>query len=52
MTILLVEEKVPFVLSLSHRIYFMVRGRIEHGARKEDLVSNADKFTEYLGVHL
>src|SRR5208283_128751 len=24
LTILLVEEKVPFVLSLSHRIYFMV----------------------------
>ncbi len=52
MTILLVEEKVPFVLSLSHRIYFMAKGRVEHEARKEDLVGKADKFLEYLGVHL
>ncbi len=52
MTILLVEEKVPFVLSLSHRMYFMVKGRIEHGAKKEDLVGKTEKFVEYLGVHL
>jgi branched-chain amino acid transport system ATP-binding protein len=52
MTILLVEEKVPFVLSLSHRIYFMVKGRVEYGARKEDLAGKTDKFVEYLGVHL
>lgn len=52
MTILLVEEKVPFVLSLSHRIYFMVKGRIAAGANKEDLVGQTEKFVEYLGVHL
>ena len=52
MTILLVEEKVPFVLSLSHRIYFMAKGRVEHEARKEDLVGKADKFLDILGVHL
>ncbi|AFM25712.1 ABC transporter ATP-binding protein [Desulfomonile tiedjei] len=50
MTILLVEEKVPFVLSLSHRIYFMVKGRIEHGAAKEDLVERPEVFVDYLGV--
>ena len=52
MTILLVEEKVPFVLSLSHRIYFMVKGKIAYESRKEDLVGKTDKFIEYLGVHL
>jgi len=51
MTILLVEEKVPFVLSLSHRIYFMVKGKVEYGARKEDLVDRTDIFLNYLGVH-
>jgi len=50
MTILLVEEKVPFVLSLAHRIYFMVKGRIEHESRKEDLVGETDIFLKYLGV--
>lgn len=52
MTILLVEEKVPFVLSLSHRIYFMVKGRVEHEARKEDLAGKTDTFLQYLGVHV
>jgi len=52
MTIVLVEEKVPFVLSLSHSIYFMVKGRIAHASRKEDLVGKSEKFVEYLGVHL
>lgn len=51
MTILLVEEKVPFVLSLSHRIYFMVKGKVEHVSRKEDLVGKTDIFLNYLGVH-
>lgn len=51
MTILLVEEKVPFVLSLSHRIYFMVKGKVEYVSRKEDLVGKTDIFLEYLGVH-
>ena len=51
LTILLVEEKVPFVLSLSHRIYFMVKGRVEHGSPKEDLVGKSDIFLKYLGVH-
>ena len=51
MTILLVEEKVPFVLSLSHRIYFMVKGKIENESRKEDLVGKTDVFLKYLGVH-
>lgn len=51
MTILLVEEKVPFVLSLSHRIYFMVKGKVEHASTKEDLVGKTDIFVNYLGVH-
>lgn len=51
MTILLVEEKVPFVLSLSHRMYFMVKGKVEHGSRKEDVVGTTDIFLKYLGVH-
>jgi branched-chain amino acid transport system ATP-binding protein len=50
MTILLVEEKVPFVLSLSHRMYFMVKGKIEHVATKEELEGRQDLFLEYLGV--
>jgi branched-chain amino acid transport system ATP-binding protein len=50
MTILLVEEKVPFVLSLSHRIYFMVKGKIEHETGKEDVMGQTDVFLKYLGV--
>jgi branched-chain amino acid transport system ATP-binding protein len=50
MTILLVEEKVPFVLSLSHRIHFMVKGRVDHVATKEELIGQTDVFLEYLGV--
>jgi ABC-type branched-subunit amino acid transport system ATPase component len=40
------------VLSLSHRIYFMVKGKVACEASKEDLVGKTDKFVEYLGVHL
>lgn len=50
MTILLVEEKVPFTLSLAHRIYFMVKGKIEYESATEELKKREDILVKYLGV--
>jgi len=50
MTILLVEEKVPFALSLAHRVYFMVKGKIEYMATAEELKVKNDILFKYLGV--
>lgn len=36
MTILLVEERVPFALALAHRVYFMVKGRVEYTGTREE----------------
>lgn len=50
MTILLVEERVPFTLALADRIYFMVKGRIEYSATKEELKERKDILVRYLGI--
>ena len=50
MTILLVEERVPFVLSLADRVYFMVKGKVEHSATREELVGRKDILVHYLGI--
>lgn len=50
MTILLVEEKVPFTLSLAHRVYFMVKGKIEYMTTREELKEREDILIKYLGV--
>ncbi|MGQ9859591.1 MAG: ABC transporter ATP-binding protein [Thermodesulfobacteriota bacterium] len=48
--ILLIEEKVPFALALAHRVNFMVKGKIEYVAAKEDLEGSREVFLKYLGV--
>lgn len=50
MTILLVEERVPFVLSLADRVYFMVKGKVEHSADREELQDKKDILIRYLGI--
>jgi branched-chain amino acid transport system ATP-binding protein len=50
MTILLVEERVPFALSLADRVYFMVKGRVEYSAPVGELRGKKDIFVRYLGV--
>lgn len=52
MAILLVEEKIPFALSVAHRLYFMVKGKIEYNAQKEELQGKTDIFIRYLGVEV
>jgi len=52
MSILLVEEKIPFALSLADRIYFMVKGRIEYHAKAEDLQRKKEILIHYLGVEI
>lgn len=48
--ILLVEEKIPFALSTAKRVYFMVKGKIEYHAKKEEIQGRKDIFIRYLGV--
>jgi branched-chain amino acid transport system ATP-binding protein len=50
MTILLVEERVPFTLALADRVYFMVNGKIEHTSTREELAGRKDLLVRYLGV--
>lgn len=50
--ILLVEEKIPFALSLAYRVYFMVKGKIEYHAEKEELEGKKEILIRYLGVEL
>jgi branched-chain amino acid transport system ATP-binding protein len=52
MSVLLVEEKIPFTLSLADRIYFMVKGKIEYVTDKEAVLNKKDVFIRYLGVEL
>ncbi len=52
MTILLVEERVPFALALADRVYFMVKGRVEHTATREELQGRKDIFVRYLGIEV
>lgn len=50
MTIVLVEERVPFTLSLADRVYFMVKGRVEQSATREELQGRKDILVRYLGI--
>ncbi len=50
MTILLVEERVPFTLALADRAYFMVNGKIEYTSTREELAGRKDLLVRYLGV--
>ena len=50
MAILLVEEKIPFALSLADRSYFMVKGKIEYHAEKEELEGKKEILIRYLGI--
>jgi branched-chain amino acid transport system ATP-binding protein len=50
--ILLVEEKIPFALSLAHRAYFMVKGKIEYSAGREELQGKKEILIRYLGVEV
>lgn len=50
MTILLVEEKIPFALSVADQVYFMVKGKIEYHASRDELEGKKEMFIRYLGV--
>lgn len=52
MAILLVEEKIPFALSMADRVYFMVKGKIEYNAEKEELQGKKEILIRYLGVEV
>jgi branched-chain amino acid transport system ATP-binding protein len=50
--ILLVEEKIPFALSIADQVYFMVKGKIEYRASKEELQGKKEILIRYLGVEV
>jgi branched-chain amino acid transport system ATP-binding protein len=50
--ILLVEEKIPFALSVADQVYFMAKGKIEYRAGKEELQGKKDILIRYLGVEV
>ena len=50
--ILLVEEKIPFALSVADQVYFMVKGKIEYSTRKEELQGKKEILIRYLGVEV
>lgn len=52
MAILLVEEKIPFALSMADSVYFMVKGKIEYNAGKEEVQGKKEVLIRYLGVEV
>ncbi len=52
MAILLVEEKIPFALSVADQVYFMVKGKIEYKAGREELQGKKEILIRYLGVEV
>jgi branched-chain amino acid transport system ATP-binding protein len=52
MAILLVEEKIPFALSIADQVYFMVKGKIEYRASREELQGKKEILIHYLGVEV
>ena len=52
MAILLVEEKIPFALSIADQVYFMVKGKIEYRASGEELQGKKKILIRYLGVEV
>lgn len=52
MAILLVEEKVPFALTLADRLYFMTKGKVVYSETRHNLEGKQDVFVKYLGVEV
>ncbi len=52
MAILLVEEKVPFALSLADRLYFMTKGKVVYSDTRHNLEGKQDVFVKHLGVEV
>jgi len=52
MAILLVEEKVPFALSLADRLYFMSKGKVVYSDTRHNLEGKQEVFIKYLGVEV
>jgi len=52
MAILLVEEKIPFALSVADQVYFMVKGKVEYKASREELQGRREILIRYLGVEV
>ena len=52
MAILLVEEKIPFALSVADQVYFMVKGKVEYRASREELEGRREILIRYLGVEV
>lgn len=50
--ILLVEEKVPFALSLADRVYFMTKGKVLYSDTRDNLEGKQHIFIKYLGVEI
>jgi ABC-type branched-subunit amino acid transport system ATPase component len=50
--ILLVEEKIPFALSIADQVYFMVKGKIEYNTGREELQGKKEILIRYLGVEV
>jgi branched-chain amino acid transport system ATP-binding protein len=49
-SVLLVEQNLPFALSLADRCYVLNKGRVVHEATADDLNQNADVTNQYLAV--
>jgi branched-chain amino acid transport system ATP-binding protein len=52
MAILLVEEKVPFALTLADRLYFMTKGKVVYADSRHNLEGKQEVFIKYLGVEV
>jgi branched-chain amino acid transport system ATP-binding protein len=50
LTILLVEQKLSFVLEVADYAYVMNKGRIVYDSTPEELWRNGDVKTKYLGI--
>ena len=50
--IFLVEEKIPFTLSLAERVYIMDKGRIEYSGKVEDLRQEKEILYRHLGTRV
>ncbi|MEM3434027.1 MAG: ABC transporter ATP-binding protein [Candidatus Hadarchaeum sp.] len=50
LSILLVEEKIPFALSVANRVYFMVKGKIESQLMACEIEHNKETVYRCLGI--
>ncbi|MEM3387606.1 MAG: hypothetical protein QXN08_08085, partial [Nitrososphaerales archaeon] len=49
-TIMLVEQSVPFALELANRVYVLENGKIVHSGRSEEIRNLEDVKKAYLGI--